>query len=103
MPSHPLTLELLEETGPLAVSSANLTGQPAAETARQALDMLGDSSSVYLDAGPVGSGYERRPGANTGSTIVDATGASDGVAPHRPARRPARLRDQRVVGADALA
>jgi L-threonylcarbamoyladenylate synthase len=79
VPSHPLALELLEETGPLAVSSANRTGEAAAETAHAALDMLGDSVSVYLDAGPVGGDYERRPGANTGSTIVDATGAADGV------------------------
>ncbi|PRY69597.1 translation factor SUA5 [Glaciihabitans tibetensis] len=71
MPSHPITLEILSETGPLAVSSANRTGQPAATTAAQALDALGDSVSVYLEAGPVGSDY---PGAlERGSTIVDAT------------------------------
>ena len=79
MPSHPMALELLEETGPLAVSSANLTGQPAAATVDDARAMLADRVAVYLDAGPVGEGYERRPGANTGSTIVDATGAADGV------------------------
>ena len=79
MPSHPMALELLEETGPLAVSSANLTGQPAAATVDDARAMLADRVAVYLDAGPVGESYERRPGANTGSTIVDATGAADGV------------------------
>lgn len=79
MPSHPLALELLAETGPLAVSSANLTGQPAATTAADARDMLGDSVSVYLEAGPAGTGYEHRPGANTGSTIVDASAGRDGV------------------------
>ena len=79
MPSDRLALELLEETGPLAVSSANLTGRPAATTAAEARDMLGDSVSVYLEAGPVGGSYERRPGANTGSTIVDATAGRDGV------------------------
>ncbi|GAA4265063.1 L-threonylcarbamoyladenylate synthase [Frondihabitans peucedani] len=76
-PSNKLVLELLEETGPLAVSSANLTGEPAALTAQQALDMLGDSASVYLDGGEAGRDYVLPPGANTGSTIVDATG--DGV------------------------
>ena len=103
MPSHPLTLELLEETGPLAVSSANLTGQPAAETAQAALDMLGESVSVYLDAGPVGTGYERLPGANTGSTIVDATGAGDGVL--RIVRHGVLPDSEitRVVGVDAVA
>lgn len=103
VPSHPLTLELLEETGPLAVSSANLTGQAAAETAQAALDMLADSVSVYLDAGPVGDGYERRPGANTGSTIVDATGAADGVL--RIVRHGVLPASEitRVVGVDAVA
>jgi L-threonylcarbamoyladenylate synthase len=65
MPDHSLTLELLEETGPLAVSSANLTGQAAAIRAVDARTMLGDSVSVYLDAGPSRTGIS--------STIVDAT------------------------------
>ncbi|MDO7881510.1 L-threonylcarbamoyladenylate synthase [Salinibacterium soli] len=65
MPAHPLALELLSETGPLAVSSANLTGRPAATTAAEAEGMLGDSVAVYLDGGPGGS---------VASTIVDATG-----------------------------
>jgi L-threonylcarbamoyladenylate synthase len=65
MPSNRVVLELLAETGPLAVSSANLTGQPAAETAAAAEGMLGDTVSVYLDDGPGGS---------VSSTIVDATG-----------------------------
>ncbi|MCJ0701232.1 threonylcarbamoyl-AMP synthase [Frigoribacterium faeni] len=103
MPSHPLALELLEETGPLAVSSANLTGRPAATTAADARDMLGDSVSVYLDAAAVGSDYERRPGANTGSTIVDATAAEDGVL--RIVRHGvlADTEITRVVGVDAIA
>jgi L-threonylcarbamoyladenylate synthase len=103
MPSHPLALELLEETGPLAVSSANLTGRPAATTAEEARGMLGDSVSVYLEAGVVGDGYERRPGANTGSTIVDATAADDGVL--RIVRHGvlADTEITRVVGVDAIA
>ena len=43
MPDHEVALELLERTGPMAVSSANLTGQPAATDAEQAEEMLGDS------------------------------------------------------------
>ena len=66
MPAHPLALELLEETGPLAVSSANLTGKPAAITAAEARLMLDDSVAVYLEAGPSRTGVA--------STIVDATG-----------------------------
>jgi L-threonylcarbamoyladenylate synthase len=103
VPSHPMALELLEETGPLAVSSANLTGRPAAESADDARDMLGDDVAVYLDAGDVGRGYERRPGANTGSTIVDATGAGEGVL--RIVRHGVLADSEivRVVGGDAVA
>lgn len=67
IPDHELTLELLHETGPLAVSSANLTGEPAARTAAEARRMLGDAVAVYLDAG-------ESPGDGTASTIVDGTG-----------------------------
>jgi len=76
MPSHRIALELLSETGPLAVSSANLTGRPAASTAQEAEAMLGEAVAVYLDGGPAGTGYEpvgERPG-DLSSTIVDATG-----------------------------
>lgn len=73
MPSNRVVLEILSETGPLAVSSANLTGQPAAMTAQDALGMLGDSVSVYLDDGEAGADYPAADAA-TGSTIVDATG-----------------------------
>ena len=73
MPSDTIALELLRETGPLAVSSANKTGEPAATTAAEAEAMLGDTVAVYLDGGAVGAAY---PGAEerVGSTIVDATG-----------------------------
>ena len=67
MPMHPVALELLRETGPLAVSSANLTGSPAATTAAEAEAQLGASVSVYLDDGPCTD--------QTPSTIVDLTGA----------------------------
>lgn len=65
MPAGRIALELLSETGPLAVSSANLTGKPPATTAKAAEEMLGDSVSVYLDDGE---------GGTVPSTIVDATG-----------------------------
>lgn len=72
MPSQRLALELLSETGPLAVSSANRTGEPAAMTAAEALAQLGDSVAVYLEAGAAGTAYPDAA-AGTGSTIVDAT------------------------------
>lgn len=75
MPAHPIALELLSETGPLAVSSANLSGQPAARTAREALEALGDKVSVYLEAGEVGEA--EIPGRSNGSTIIDFTRATD--------------------------
>jgi tRNA threonylcarbamoyl adenosine modification protein (Sua5/YciO/YrdC/YwlC family) len=65
MPDHPLALELLERTGPLAVSSANRTGMPAATDADQAEEMLGEKVALVLDAGP-------SPGSGA-STIVDVT------------------------------
>ncbi|MDP3209456.1 MAG: L-threonylcarbamoyladenylate synthase, partial [Rhodoglobus sp.] len=55
MPDNRIALELLSETGPLAVSSANLTGEPAATTAIAAESMLGDLVSVYLNGGEAGS------------------------------------------------
>jgi L-threonylcarbamoyladenylate synthase len=66
MPQDPVTLELLRETGPMAVSSANLSGSPAATTAEQAREQLGDAVAVYLDGGPSVGGQA--------STIVDLTG-----------------------------
>lgn len=69
VPDHKIALALIEETGPLAVSSANLTGQPAATTAKQAFDYLADSVEVYLDGGPSPKGEA--------STILDLTGLAD--------------------------
>lgn len=71
MPDHEVALELLGRTGPLAVSSANRTGRPAATDADAAEEMLGASVSVILDAGPT-AGSEP-------STIVDVTGPSGRV------------------------
>lgn len=65
MPLHPVALEVLSETGPMAVSSANKTGRPPANTAEDAKEQLGYSVQVYLDAGPSLD--------NVPSTIVDCT------------------------------
>jgi L-threonylcarbamoyladenylate synthase len=73
MPANRIALELLSETGPLAVSSANRTGKPAAMTAFDAEAALGDRVAVYLEDGTVGTDYPDAAVA-TGSTIVDATG-----------------------------
>ncbi|MGL5826343.1 MAG: L-threonylcarbamoyladenylate synthase, partial [Nocardioides sp.] len=56
MPDHRIALDLLARTGPLAVSSANLTGRPAARSAEQAEEMLGEAVTVIVDGGPSGLG-----------------------------------------------
>jgi len=87
MPDHELVREFLSETGPLAVSSANLTGEPAALTAAEALAQLGDSVSVYLDSG-------ESSGSRVGSTIVDATPTPDG--------KPVRILREGTISRDAI-
>jgi L-threonylcarbamoyladenylate synthase len=66
MPLHPVALQVLTQTGPLAVSSANRSGRPPAVEVGDAEEQLGDAVSVYLDAGPTGDPVP--------STIVDLTG-----------------------------
>ncbi|WP_043616304.1 L-threonylcarbamoyladenylate synthase [Nonomuraea candida] len=67
MPLHPVALDLLKETGPMAVSSANRSGAPAATTAENAEEQLGESVAVYLDGGKTTD--------QTPSTILDLTTA----------------------------
>lgn len=66
MPDDERALALLKQTGPLAVSSANTTGEPAAQNVDEAELMLGELVAVYLDGGPTKSGVP--------STILDVTG-----------------------------
>lgn len=66
MPLHPVAIELLRGTGPMGVSSANLSGRPAPTTCDEAVEQLGESVSIYLDGGPTGD--------PVASTIVDVTG-----------------------------
>jgi L-threonylcarbamoyladenylate synthase len=65
MPLHPVALEVLRETGPMAVSSANKHGMPAATTAEEAREQLDYSVRVYLEAGPCPDPVP--------STIIDLT------------------------------
>lgn len=65
MPLHPMALDLLRAVGPMAVSSANRSGSPAALTAEEAEEQLGEDVSIYLDGGPAEQGIA--------STIVDVT------------------------------
>ncbi|MCG7422190.1 MULTISPECIES: L-threonylcarbamoyladenylate synthase [Micrococcus] len=91
VPDDAVTRELLYAVGPMAVSSANRTGMPAATTARGAEEMLGESVALYLDGG------ERA--TQEPSTIVDCT-----VTPFRVARQGAvSLEALRAVVPDLVA
>ncbi|XTP33076.1 L-threonylcarbamoyladenylate synthase [Mycobacterium sp. TJFP1] len=90
MPLHPVAIELLREVGPMAVSSANISGRPAAVTAAQAREQLGDLVEVYLDGGPAEQ--------QAASTIVDLTGAHPRVLREGPVTLDA-IAD--VLGVDA--
>ncbi|MFE7116820.1 L-threonylcarbamoyladenylate synthase [Streptomyces sp. NPDC057654] len=70
MPDHPLALALLRSAGPVAQSSANLTGRPPATSLAEARAQLGDTVHTYLDGGPSG---------NAPSTIVDFTAGGGGA------------------------
>jgi L-threonylcarbamoyladenylate synthase len=63
-PRHPVALDLLEAAGPLAVTSANVTGQAAAVDDSEARALFGDSVAVYL---------EGEAPAGQASTIIDLT------------------------------
>ena len=65
MPLNPIAIELLNAVGPMAVSSANKTGQPAATNVDEAIAQLGEEVTIYLDGG-------QTPG-NIASTIVDVS------------------------------
>jgi tRNA threonylcarbamoyl adenosine modification protein (Sua5/YciO/YrdC/YwlC family) len=71
LPDDDVARDLLRRTGPLAVSSANRSGRPAATTAEAAIDQLGAQTAVVLDGGPRQS--------STASTIVDCTGPTPRV------------------------
>ena len=66
MPLHPIAIELLREVGPMAVSSANISGHQPPTTALMAKQQLGKAVTVYLDGGETAVG---KP-----STIIDLSG-----------------------------
>ena len=68
MPLHPLTLAVLDRTGPLAVTTANLPGLAAPADVNDALAQLGDAVAVALDVGTL------LDAAALPSTVIDATG-----------------------------
>ena len=87
VPDHELARDILRRTGPMAVSSANISGQSAALTCDEAIEQLGDAVSVYLDGGPLGGG------GRTPSTIVDFSRREDGEVLRRGAISVETLRE----------
>ncbi len=65
IPRHPLALALLARTGPLAVTSANLSGRPPLEDADSLAGAFGDEVAVYL--------CQDAPLSGPASTVVDVT------------------------------
>jgi len=90
MPLHPVALELLRQTGPMAVSSANISGRPPATTAAEANEQFGDLVDVYLDSGVSGQ--------QAASTIVDLSGPLPRVLREGPVSAAALAE---VLGTDA--
>jgi L-threonylcarbamoyladenylate synthase len=88
VPDHEVARDILRRTGPMAVSSANISGQPAAMTCDEAIEQLGDSVSLYIDGGPLGGAGEHAP-----STIVDFTQHDDGEVLRRGAISVETLRE----------
>jgi L-threonylcarbamoyladenylate synthase len=90
MPLHPVAIELLREVGPMAVSSANVSGQPAAVDADEARRQLGDLVDTYLDAGPSAQ--------QAASTILDLSGNTPRILREGPV---STERIAEVLGVDA--
>lgn len=67
MPDHPLAQEILRRCGPLAVTSANISGQDNPKNMSEILDQLTNGVNLYVDGGPVQGGIA--------STVVDCTGS----------------------------
>jgi tRNA threonylcarbamoyl adenosine modification protein (Sua5/YciO/YrdC/YwlC family) len=94
MPLHPIAIELLREVGPMAVSSANISGRPAAVNAADAREQLADLVEVYLEAGTSAQ--------QAASTIIDLTGAQPKVLRQGPITA-AAIADVLGVEAESLA
>jgi L-threonylcarbamoyladenylate synthase len=66
MPKQDFALALIQRTGPLAVTSANRSGEPTPTEVGGIVEQLGDAVGAFFDAGPASGG--------PASTIVDLTG-----------------------------
>jgi len=66
VPDHALARKLLSAAGPMAVTSANLSGQPSPSTAQEVLAQLGGRIALIIDGGKTPGGIP--------STVVDCSG-----------------------------
>src|SRR5512140_3033389 len=71
VPDHRVARELLRAAGPLAVTSANRSGQPSPRSAEAVLQQLGGRINLILDGGSTPGGVP--------STVVDCTGEEPGI------------------------
>jgi L-threonylcarbamoyladenylate synthase len=78
MPDHPVALALMRLTGPLAVTSANISGAASPVTAQEVLEQLGGRILLILDGG-------RTPGGIS-STVVDCTSGEPRILRQGPIR-----------------
>ncbi|MGL6236584.1 MAG: L-threonylcarbamoyladenylate synthase [Segniliparus sp.] len=92
MPLHPVALQVLGKVGPMAVSSANRSGQAPAKTAAEAKEQLGDSVAVYLESGAAPLGEP--------STILDLSSGGQPRVLREGALSSARIAE--VLGVSAL-
>lgn len=93
MPDSPLLIELMKETGPLAVSAANTAGAPVATTAAEAKELFGDAVAVYLDGGPIGAADADAEDAGDAGDAGDA----DGEASDRRTALPSTILDATIA------
>jgi len=87
LPDHPLPRSLARLLGPLAASSANVTGWPPAMTAQMVIESFADAVSLVVDDGPVREGVA--------STVVDCSGSA--------ATAPVVLREGAITASSILA
>jgi L-threonylcarbamoyladenylate synthase len=66
VPDHALARKLLLAAGPMAVTSANISGQPSPSTAQEVLGQLGGRIALIIDGGKTPGGIP--------STVVDCSG-----------------------------
>ena len=79
VPDHPVARGLLRAAGPMAVTSANLSGQPSPSTAQEVFAQLGGRIALIIDGGKTPGGVP--------STVVDCTGVDLKILREGPIKR----------------